>query len=76
MTLSQRSIDAFKKRSEDEIWNYLSALQHLQNVLFQLEKNESDPEVLRDIAGRALEIGKEISSILELLEEIIDDEED
>ncbi len=73
MTLSQRSIDTFKNRPEEEIWNYLFALQNLQNALFQLEKNESDPEVLRDLATRALEIGKEISSILELLEEIIEE---
>ena len=73
MTLSQRSIDTFRNRPEEEIWNYLFALQNLQNALFQLEKNESDPEVLKDLATRALEIGKEISAILELLEEIVED---
>ncbi len=73
MTLSEGSINILKNRSEEEIWNYVDALQHMQNALFQLEKGETDPDVLRELAERSLEIGKELHMILEILEEIIED---
>jgi hypothetical protein len=73
MTLSIKTIKSFKNKSTAEIWNYITALQHHQNALYQLEKNESDPELLKDIATQASEIGKELSEILNLLEDKIED---
>ena len=73
MTLTEETINILKNRSEEEIWNYVDALQHMQNALFQLEKDESNPAVLRELARRSLEVGKELHLILEILEEIIDD---
>lgn len=60
-------------RSESDIWPLVTALQQLQNAIFQLEKNESDPDILKDLATRAGEIGKELEEILAILEEKIED---
>ena len=73
MTLSSKSIDLLKNRSEFDLWNYVGALQHMQNAIFQLEKDEEDPDVLKELATRALEIGKELEEIISLLEEKIDE---
>ena len=73
MTLSDKSIQSLKNKSQQSIWNYVTALQQLQNALFELEKEENDPEILQDLTTRALEIGKEIESILELIEKITED---
>jgi hypothetical protein len=73
MTLSSKSIQSFRDRPETDIWNLLTALQQHQNALFQLEKNERDPDVLKDLASVALEVGKEIEELLVLLEENIED---
>ncbi len=73
MTLSDKSIQNLKNKSQQRIWNYVTALQQLQNALFELEKEENDPEILEDLTKRALEIGKEIESILELIEKITED---
>ena len=73
MTLSQKSIDSFKHKSEQDIWIYVNALQQLQNAIFNIEKTENDPDILKDLAQRALDIGNEITAILELLEDKIED---
>jgi len=73
LTLSDKSIKSFKNKSEQSIWNYVTALQQLQNALFQLEKEEENPEILQDLSTRALEIGNEIESILKLLETKMED---
>ncbi|MFX0132829.1 MAG: hypothetical protein ACFFDN_04205 [Candidatus Hodarchaeota archaeon] len=73
MTLSDKSIRSFKNKPQQSIWNYLTALQQLQNALFELEKDENNPEVLQDLSTRALEIGQEIESILNLMEGITED---
>ena len=72
MTLSEGTINILKDRSEEEIWNYVDALQHMQNALFLLEKDETDPDILRELARRSLEVGKELQMILEILEERIE----
>ena len=73
MTLSDKSIESFKNKPQQSIWNYITALQQVQNALFELEKQEENPEVLKDLSIRALEIGKEIESILNLMEIITKD---
>jgi len=69
MTLSRKSIQNLLDKPEHSIWNYIMALQHLQNALFELEKDVTHPEVLQDLSTRALEVGKEIEAILLLLGE-------
>jgi hypothetical protein len=73
MTLSEKSIQSLKNKSQTAIWNYVTALHQLQNALFELEKEEKDPEILQDLATRALEIGKEIESILDFMEKNAED---
>ncbi|MFX0102564.1 MAG: hypothetical protein ACFFCS_23560 [Candidatus Hodarchaeota archaeon] len=73
MRLSAKSIQSLMNRSESDIWPLVTALQQLQNAIFQLEKNESDPDILKDLATRAGEIGKELEEILAILEEKIED---
>jgi hypothetical protein len=68
MTLSNKMIESFKNKPEQNLWNYVLALQQLQNALFDLEKDETDPEVLQDLSSRALEIGRELEEILEIME--------
>jgi formate dehydrogenase maturation protein FdhE len=41
--------------------------------LFQLEKDEKDPDVLKDLASVALDVGREMEELLALLEEKIED---
>jgi len=73
MTLSDKSLESFKKKPRKSIWNYVTALQQLQNALFEFEREENDPDVLKDLSSRALEIGKEIEEILTLMDENLKD---
>ena len=73
MTLSEKSIESLKNKPEHYVWNYITALQQLQNALFELERDENNAEVLQDLSNRALEIGNEIEAILEILETKIED---
>ncbi|NMC07445.1 MAG: hypothetical protein GYA24_19675 [Candidatus Lokiarchaeota archaeon] len=63
MTLSSKSIQSFKDRLEADIGNLLTTLQQHQNALFQLETNDKDPEVLKDLASIALEVGREKNEV-------------
>jgi hypothetical protein len=68
MTLSNKMIERFKNKPDQSMWNYIIALQQLQNALFELEKGENDHEVLQDLSKRALEIGKDLEKLLNLME--------
>ena len=68
MTLSNKMIESFKNKSDQSLWNYINALQQLQNALFELEKDENEPEVLQDLSIRVLEIGKDLEKLLDLME--------
>ena len=68
MTLSNKMIESLKNKSDQSMWNYILALQQLQNALFELEKDESDHDVLRDLSTRAIEVGKDLEKLLELME--------
>lgn len=52
--LSSKSIDILRKNDEKNIWNYVTALQQVQNALFLLEKDTIDPDALHDLSGRLL----------------------
>jgi len=67
MTLSNELIESFKNKPDQSKWNYILALQQLQNAIFELEKDENDPKVLKDLSRRALDIGKELEELLTLM---------
>lgn len=46
----------------------------MQNAILRLELKESNPDNLKELSGRALEIGTELHMILEILDEMIEDE--
>jgi hypothetical protein len=73
MTLSKRSIIDFQNQSEPELWNYVNALFHMQNAILQLELKERNPVNLKELSKRAIEIGNEISMILEILDDFIEE---
>ena len=68
MTLSNKMIESFKNKSDQSVWNYIIALQQLQNALFELEKDENELEVLQDLSIRALELGEDLEKLLDLME--------
>lgn len=68
MTLSNKMIERFKNKQDQSMRNYIIALQQLQNALFELEKDENDHEILQDLSKRALEIGKDLEKLLNLME--------
>ncbi len=68
MTLSNKMIERFKNKPDQSMWNYIIALQQLQNALFELEKDENDHEILQDLSKRALDIGKDLEKLLNLME--------
>jgi len=74
MTLSKKSIIDFRNQSEQELWNYVNALLHMQNAILQLELKESNPHNLTELSSRALEVGTELSMIFEILDDMIEDE--
>ncbi len=73
MMLSTRSIQALRERPENDIWSTVAALQQMLNVLFQLEQNQSNQEVLRDLSAASIEVSKELAEILKILEGKISD---
>lgn len=73
MMLSPKSIEALRERPENDAWSAVAALQQVLNVLFQLEQNETNPDVLRDLSASSIEISNELEEILGILEEKIED---
>ena len=73
MMLSPKSIEALRERPENGAWSAVVALQQVLNVLFQLEQDETNPDVLRDLSASSIEISNELEEILGILEEKIED---
>lgn len=71
--LTDRSLRALKERDEHYLWDYASSLFHIQGVLLEMEKTEKDPDVLKDIATRAISLADELDAILAILEGSVDD---
>ena len=71
--LSLGSIDSLKSRPVADIWNLITTLQQWQNALFQLEKDEADIDILKDLATQSIEVGKQLEVILMILEEKIEE---
>ncbi len=73
MMLSAKSIQALRERPENDVWSAVAALQQMLNVLFQLEQNQSDEEVIRDLSAASIEVSKELEEVLKILEGKIED---
>jgi len=74
MTLSNKTIDALRDRSEADVLDLASGLQHLLNAIHRLEMAETDPDMLVDFATAGLETSKELQAVLAVLAERLDDE--
>lgn len=73
MTLSAHSIELLRDKFEGDLWNLVFALQHVQNAIFQLEKGERNPDVLKELSAKAIDVGREVDALLGILEEKIAD---
>lgn len=62
-----------KDRDEHYLWDYASSLFRMQGVLLEMEKTEKDPDVLKDIATRAISLANELDAILAILEGSLDE---
>nr|MDO8109955.1 hypothetical protein [Candidatus Sigynarchaeota archaeon] len=73
MTLSNKTIDALRGRSEVAVLDLASGLQHVLNAIHRLEMAEKDPDVLAGLASAGLEISKELQAVLAILAERLED---
>ncbi len=69
MELSMDYLKTLKDHHEANLWTYASALLQMQEAIFALEIDEKNPKALKALAGRALEVGKELKAVLNVLGE-------
>jgi hypothetical protein len=62
-----------KHHDESELWDLATALLQLQKAIFRLEEHETDPEIIKELASRALDAGHELDAVLEVLADSIED---
>jgi hypothetical protein len=70
--ISDKSLRSLKEHDENDLWEYASNLFSMQSVLLRMEKAEKDPEVLKDLASRAIHLVDELDAILAVLEDSLD----
>jgi hypothetical protein len=75
MTLSDKTIEALRGRSELDMLDLASGLQHVLNAIHRLEMAEINPDLLADLAAAGLETSKELQSVLAMLAEQFGDED-
>jgi hypothetical protein len=75
MTLSEKTIESLRGRSELDILDLASGLQHVLNAIHRIEMAENDPDILSDLAAAGIETSKELQSVLAMLAEQLDDED-
>lgn len=73
LMLSEKSLRSLKDKDENDLWEYASNLFRMQGVILRMEKKEKDPEVVKDLATRAIELSNELDAILAILEDSIED---
>jgi hypothetical protein len=73
MTLSSKTIDGLRDRSEADVLDLAAALQHVLNAIHRLEMAEIDPEKLADLANSGIETSKELQAVLAILAERLED---
>ena len=64
MGLSAETLNALKHRDEEDLYELASALLHVQDAILRLEMDETNPEVLRELAKRSLSTGDELEAIV------------
>jgi hypothetical protein len=73
MILPASSIRALRDRPEGDILGLASALQHVLDALFQLEKDETDPDMLKALSASSIRVCDDLKEVLQVLEDKIDD---
>jgi hypothetical protein len=75
MTLSEKTIESLRDRSENDVLDLASALQHVLNAIHRLEMAETDQDRLADLASAGLETSKELQAVLLVLADRLDDDD-
>ncbi len=70
---SVENAQSLMHHDESEVWDLATALLQLQNAIFKLEEHEKNPAVIRTLATRAIEAGRELDAVLQVLGEKIED---
>ncbi len=70
---SVENAQSLMAHDESELWDLATALLQLQNAIFKLEEHEKNPAVIRTLASRAIEAGRELDAVLQVLGEKIED---
>ncbi len=73
MILPASSMKALRDRPEGDVMALASALQHVLDALFQLEKGETDPDMLKSLSAASIKICDDLKEVLQVLEEKIED---
>jgi len=69
MALSDKILRTIKEQDEPNLWEYASALLRIQGSILRMEEKETDPDALRELASRAIELVTELDAVLAILEE-------
>ncbi len=70
---SVENAQSLMAHDESELWDLATALLQLQNAIFKLEEHEKNTAVIRTLASRAIEAGRELDAVLQVLGEKIED---
>ncbi len=70
---SVENAQSLMNHDESELWDLATALLQLQNAIFKLEEHEKNPAVIRTLASRAIEAGRELDAVLQVLGQKIED---
>jgi hypothetical protein len=69
MGLSIECLKSLKNRDEADLYELATALLQVQDAILRLEMEETNPTILKELAGRALASGEELDEILAILSE-------
>ncbi|HMF30509.1 MAG TPA: hypothetical protein VKK79_03800 [Candidatus Lokiarchaeia archaeon] len=72
--LSSEDLSRLKQQDDTDLFELASALLSVQEAILRMEEHTDDPDLLRTLSARALESGKELSSVLAAIEATIEDE--
>lgn len=70
---SVENVQSLMDHEESELWDLATALLQLQNAIFKLEEHEKNLTVLRTLASRAIEAGRELDVVLQVLSDKVED---
>jgi hypothetical protein len=70
---SVENVQSLMDHEESELWDLATALLQLQNAIFKLEEHEKNLTVLRTLASRAIEAGRELDVVLQVLAGKVED---